>query len=51
MEILEIDTSAITGALSELSTNGVAIVGAAVGVSVALFGLQFLWRKARSSVN
>ena len=51
MHTLAIDTSAITAALADLSTSGVAIVGAAVGVSVALFGLHFLWRKARSSVN
>lgn len=46
-----IDTTAITGAITDLSTAGMAVIGAAIGVAIAFFGLPFLWRKAKKTVN
>lgn len=48
---LAIETKPITDALSDLSTAGAAVVAAAIAVAIALFGVPWLWRKAKKTVS
>lgn len=49
--VAEIDTTAITKVLADLGTAGGVVVAAGIAVGAAIFGLLFLWRKARSAVS
>lgn len=48
---LAIDVTAITGALTDLGTAGGTIIAAAIAVAIALFGVPWLWKKAKKTVN
>ena len=48
---LEIDTSAITGAITQVGTAGGVIIAAAIAVAIGFFGLPFLWRLAKKVIS
>lgn len=48
---MAIDTEAVTTVLTDLQTAGVTVVGAGIAVGATIFGLMFVWRKARKAVN
>lgn len=47
----EIDTTAITAAITDLGTKGAAVVGVAVAAGFGIWGLVFLVRKARGALR
>lgn len=51
LPLMEIDTTAITAAITELGTAGGTVIAAGIAVAVSFFGLPFLWRKAKSTVR
>ena len=48
---MAIDTTAITTALTDLGTAGGTVVAAAIAVAIALFGVPWLWRRAKKTVS
>lgn len=48
MSLLEIDLAPVTTAISDVAGALPAVVTAALGVSVLVFGATFIWRKAKS---
>lgn len=46
-----IDTSPITDAITDLGSAGGAVIAAGLVVAVALFGVPFLWKRAKKIVG
>lgn len=51
MELLQIDTTAVEGVLSDLLTAGTSVVAVGIGVAAAIFGLLWVWRKAKGALS
>lgn len=45
---MEVDFGPVTSAISEISAALPAVITAALGVSILVFGASFVWRKAKN---